>query len=217
MAMFSKQSDLISIPVELESKILSGKLIQNVSEKKYMQVNGLLSPEEATEQIIIYLSEYPSADQITSLQLLNVDCFLEVWTPPMPNHPYGFFIAEMPVDKFIETLSLSFIKKIDTGEYENFPHNNAGVIAINADDVWLAGYDGTGVKVGVLDSGIDTYYDGTEFPTAFERMDYSNYPTLDPIVENSTTGHGTHVAGTVLARGTNSTGRTDERKWIYSF
>ena len=100
---------------------------------------------------------------------------------------------------------------MDTGEYENFPQNNAGVISINADDVWLAGYDGTGVKVGVLDSGIDTYYDGTEFPSSFERMDYSNYPTsTDAVVENTVTGHGTHVAGTVLARGINSLGRSNE-------
>jgi len=99
---------------------------------------------------------------------------------------------------------------MDTAEYENFPHNNYGVISINADDVWTAGYDGTGVKVGVLDSGIDTYYDGSEFPSSFERMDYSAYPTTDPGVENTVTGHGTHVAGTVLARGTNSIGRSDE-------
>ena len=77
----------------------------------------------------------------------------------------------------MEALTRSFIKKMDTAEYENFPQNNAGVISINADDVWLAGYDGTGVKVAVLDSGIDTSYAGTEFPASFERMDYSNYPT----------------------------------------
>ena len=205
-----KQSDLISVPLELENKILSGKLIQNISEKKFLYEEGLLLIEEATEQVVIYVAEYPSAEQIASLELLNIDCYLDIWTSPLPNHPYGFFIAEIPVDKFIETLSLGFIKKVDTAEYENFPHNNAGVIAINADDVWTAGYDGTGVKVAVLDSGIDTYYDGTEFPSTFTRKDYSSYPILDDNVENTVTGHGTHVAGSVLARGTNSIGRSDE-------
>ena len=99
---------------------------------------------------------------------------------------------------------------MDTAEYENYPHNNAGVISINADEVWLDGFDGTGVKVAVLDSGIDTSYAGTEFPASFEKMDYWNYPTIDPNVANITSGHGTHVAGSVLARGTNSIGRTDE-------
>jgi hypothetical protein len=203
------QNDLVVIPVDLESKILSGKLIQNISEKKYQFENGPQSAEQPREKVVIYFETYPSGEQISSLEVLDIRCFLESWTPPLPNHPYGFILAELPIDKLMEALSLSFIKKMDTAEYENFPQNNAGVISINADDVWLAGYDGTGVKVAVLDSGIDTYYEGTEFPSSFERMDYWNYPTLDPNVENITTGHGTHVAATVLGRGTNSTGRSN--------
>jgi len=119
-------------------------------------------------------------------------------------------IQRIPVGKFNEALSLSFIKKMDTAEYENFPHNNAGVISINADDVWAAGFNGTGVKVAVLDSGIDTSYAGTEFPASFEKMDYSGYPTLDDNVANITSGHGTHVTGSVLGRGTLSLSRSDE-------
>ena len=203
------QNDLVSVPVDLENKILSGKLIQNISEKKYLYENRALDYEQMKEKVVIYFEDYPSAEQITSLENLNIRCFLESWTPPLPNHPYGFILAELPADKLIESLSLSYIKKMDTAEYENFPQNNAGVISINADDVWLDGYDGTGVKVAVLDSGIDTYYEGTEFPTSFERMDYSSYPTLDANVENITSGHGTHVAGSVLGRGTNSIDRSN--------
>ena len=209
MRVILNQDDLITIPFDLEKKILSGKLIQNISEKKYLFENGTLTEAQLKEKVVIYLDKYPSAEQIASLEILNIDSYLELWTPPLPNHPYGFFIAEIPTDKFIETLSLEFIKKMDTAENEYLPQNNAGVISINADDVWLAGYDGSGVKVAVLDSGIDTFYDGTEFPAAFERMDYSNYPTLDANVENDFTGHGTHVAGTVLGRGTNSIGRSN--------
>lgn len=204
------QEDILILPLEVEQKILSGKLIQNISEKRYLLERGLITPQQAKEQVVIYVDQYPTAEQVNALTNLNINCFLEIWTPTLKNHPYGFFLAEVPIEKFTQALALNFIKKIDTAEYENFPHNNYGVISINVDDVWLAGYDGTGVKVGVLDSGIDTYYDGTEFPSSFERMDYSNYPTsIDPIVENSTTGHGTHVAGTVLARGTNSIGRSN--------
>lgn len=204
------QENIISLLPDIEQKILSGKLIQNISEKRYLIDSGLLTPQQAKEQVVIYVDKYPTAEQINSLTNLNIICLLEVWTPPLKNHPYGFFLAEVPAEKFTEALSLDFIKKIDTAEYERFPHNNYGVISINADDVWSMGYDGTGIKVGVLDSGIDTYYDGTEFPSSFERMDYSAYPTTDPDVENTVTGHGTHVAGTVLARGINSIGRTNE-------
>ena len=137
-----QQDDIISVPVNLEKKVLSGKLIQNISEKIYLYEEGILNKDQTTEKVVIYFSEYPSAIEIASLELLNINCFLESWTPPLPNHTYGFILAELPAEKLIEALTLSFIKKMDTAEYENFPHNNAGVISINADDVWLAGYEG---------------------------------------------------------------------------
>jgi hypothetical protein len=40
-----KQSDIISVPEAVEKKILSGKLIQNISEKKYLNDRGLISLE----------------------------------------------------------------------------------------------------------------------------------------------------------------------------
>ena len=81
---FYKQSDLIAIPVDLESKILSGKLIHNISEKKYLYLNGPQIEGQPKEIVVIYFEKYPSGDHITSLEALNIQCFLESWTPPLP-------------------------------------------------------------------------------------------------------------------------------------
>jgi len=83
-----------------------------------------------------------------------------------------------------------------------------GVSKINADDVWSLGYDGTGVIVGVIDTGTDYnhvdlhnnmwhdtgagYHYGWDF--------YNN--DADPMDDY---GHGTHCSGTVLGDGTGGT------------
>ncbi len=206
-----KQSQLISVTQNNNKKILSGKLITNISKKKLIArgttPNGTNEPKE---NVIIYMEEYPTDEQITELRNQNINCFLDLWTPPMENHPYGFFIAEMPISKLNTVLSFAFVKKMDTAEYQSFPKNNNATIAINADDVWNEGYTGTGVKVAILDSGLDDAYDGTDLPATYTAKDYSNYPTIDDDVANSVTGHGTHVTGSVLGRGVLSNGRTDD-------
>ena len=89
------------------------------------------------------------------------------------------------------------------------PNNNQGTTSIKANLLWTEGYTGTGVKVAVLDSGLDTEPINSDLPTTIEKRDYSNYPTsIDSIVENTVSGHGTHVTGSVLGRGTLSSTNT---------
>lgn len=83
-----------------------------------------------------------------------------------------------------------------------------GVSKINADDVWAMGYDGTGVIVGVIDTGTD--YNHTDLAANMWHDTpaglhygwdfYNNDP--DPMDDY---GHGTHVSGTVLGDGTGGT------------
>ena len=64
--------------------------------------------------------------------------------------------------------------------------------------VWRAGWTGTGVKVAVLDSGLDTEPANSDLPGTIEKKDYWDFPNLDDNVENIVSGHGTHVTGSVL-------------------
>ena len=69
------QNDLVAVPIESENKILSGKLIQNISEKKYLFENGLINKEQQTEKVVLYFETYPSGEQITSLEALDIKLF----------------------------------------------------------------------------------------------------------------------------------------------
>ena len=73
---------------------------------------------------------------------------------------------------------------------------------------WTSGFDGRGVNVAIVDSGVDGLH-----PDLTNRMVANFKVTLDNVIEcpdacntDITGGHGTHVAGIVAADGTSSDG-----------
>jgi serine protease AprX len=97
--------------------------------------------------------------------------------------------------------------------------------AIRADAAWAAGFTGKGVGIAILDSGVDGLYSpGLEYGTKTVHnvkyaVDLNDLVTLDPripapggalFVDNlptteTSTGHGTHVAGIAAGSGGGST------------
>ncbi|WP_411077621.1 S8 family serine peptidase [Streptomyces sp. cmx-10-25] len=71
---------------------------------------------------------------------------------------------------------------------------------IGAPQAWAAGYDGTGVKVAVLDTGIDAGHPDI----AGALVEARNFSDSADAVDRH--GHGTHVASTVLGSGAASGG-----------
>jgi subtilisin family serine protease len=67
---------------------------------------------------------------------------------------------------------------------------------IGADKVWAAGIDGTGVKVAILDTGIDM--DNPELKDSY--LGGYNFVSNSSIPEDDS-GHGTHVAGIITSNG----------------
>jgi len=84
-----------------------------------------------------------------------------------------------------------------------------GLERIGAPEVWETGFDGTGVRVAVSDSGVDIDHPDLEGKMVTDDPDDPHYPggwiefdEVGDVVEGSTprdeTGHGTHVSGTIL-------------------
>ena len=204
-----RESRLHALPSSSQEKIVSASVLHSLNSKLAIAAKKISGTDEQTMQVILYFRQYPSLSEIDSLENLGIRIFAGSWTPPLPNHPLGFLIAEVPVSKFGQTLQLSFLKKIDSAEQQSFPLNNEAAKKIMADSVWSKGWTGNGVKIAVLDSGLDTDPTNPDLPATIQKKDYSNYPTsIDTVVENTVTPHGTHVTGSVLGRGFLSNGNT---------
>ncbi|MDG4796817.1 S8 family serine peptidase [Micromonospora sp. WMMD1082] len=79
---------------------------------------------------------------------------------------------------------------------------DVSVPMIGAPTAWSAGYDGTGVKVAVLDTGIDDSHPDLAGRVAARRNFVPEYETALDL-----NGHGTHVSSTIAGSGAASDGR----------
>ncbi|MDX6347233.1 MAG: hypothetical protein QOF84_2023 [Streptomyces sp.] len=72
---------------------------------------------------------------------------------------------------------------------------------INAPTAWAAGYDGTGVKIAILDTGVDKAHEDL----AGRVVDEKNFSAANNVDDHF--GHGTHVASIAAGTGVKSAGK----------
>lgn len=114
------KEEYLEISKDCSDKLMSYKLVEQMSVKNYLFKNDAISEADLTQQTIIYFEEEPTIEQ---KKLLNnsAQCNWELWTPPTDNHPLGFVTAKIPINNIEDIVCLDFVKKIDTAEREISP------------------------------------------------------------------------------------------------
>lgn len=88
-----------------------------------MQNMGMRVDDLGNQRIFIHLQEPPDDSQLKELESIGVFLYLDSWIPPLENHPTGFLLADMPVDKLAELAEIDYIIRLETAERALEPHN----------------------------------------------------------------------------------------------
>ncbi|MDO3408456.1 S8 family serine peptidase [Saccharibacillus sp. CPCC 101409] len=105
------------------------------------------------------------------------------------------------------------LAQTDTEGYDINPLKQIG-----ADRVWSEGLSGAGIKVGVIDTGVDYLHPDLKdaYKGGYDSFNKDNDPYEDkPSGSFSGTNHGTHVAGTIVGRNANTGGRAAQKGVAY--
>ncbi len=109
----SKISDTLLVQVELRREQIASPDDQRL---KQMQDLGLSVSKLDRQLVYIYVNGPLSMEQAEDLISLGIDVIEDTWIPAVGNHPLGFFIAEMPVDRLESLAARDYIARLDTAE-----------------------------------------------------------------------------------------------------
>jgi len=188
---------------------LTGSLSLTMGEKTRHRQLQMQGEDLNNVKAFVYMNSQPDAVQIAEMSAAGITVYPDSWIPPVGEHQQGFVLATVPLDKVVNLASRTYVVKVDSAERQNNPANDVAAETLGASFYWNAGLNGSGVRVAVIDNGLDTTH--PDIPAPVYARDYWEYPIIgdnvtSPIAPGGS-AHGTHVAGSVLGRGTLSGGR----------
>jgi hypothetical protein len=113
-----KVSSLLLTQVNLRKEQIAEPTPERLEMMKAM---GMRVDNLKIQRIFIYLHKELSPPQIEELKAMGLTLYLDSWIPPVGNHPTGFIIADMPIDKLAELAEKDYVVKLDTAERQLEP------------------------------------------------------------------------------------------------
>ena len=86
-----------------------------------MKSAGMSVDNLEIQRIFIHLSQKLNASQIEEIEAMGIVLYLDSWIPPVGNHPTGFLLADVPIDKIEELADKDYVVRLDTAEQQLEP------------------------------------------------------------------------------------------------
>jgi minor extracellular serine protease Vpr len=123
-------------------------------------------------------------------------------------------LAELPQVQAVYENSTYSIPVVEPAQSDSYKYDIAPLKQIGVLDMWNAGLDGRGLKVGVIDTGVDYLHPDLKdaYRGGYDSFDNDKDPyeeaPISPEDDRRGTGyegssHGTHVSGTIVGRARN--------------
>lgn len=77
------------------------------------------------QRLFIHLTQELNPSQIKELEAMGITLYLDSWMPPVGDHPTGFLMADMPIDKLEELAEKDYVVRLETAERQLQPQNSA--------------------------------------------------------------------------------------------
>lgn len=177
-------------------------------------------------------SEQKAESAIATEQTTFVDQAAEHGISLQVNYQYNTVLngleVTVPANKIPELAKLPGVKSIHENKtYYSIPvqdpptltaneatYDNAPLDQIGVPEAWAKGLHGEGIKVGVIDTGIDYEHPDLKeaYKGGYDSFEQDNDPYEEPFLEKendpygtgfSGTTHGTHVSGTIAGKAAN--------------
>ena len=119
------------------NKKVSSQLLTQVNLRKQQLANptpdrlgimknmGMRVANLEIQMIFIHLTQKLSPSQIAELEAMGITLYLDSWIPPLENHPTGFILADMPIDRLEALAAKDYVVKLETAERQLQPQNTA--------------------------------------------------------------------------------------------
>ncbi len=77
------------------------------------------------QRIFIHLNRELTPSQIKEIETMGITLYLDSWIPPVGDHPTGFLMADMPVNRLEELAEKDYVVRLETAERQLQPQNTA--------------------------------------------------------------------------------------------
>jgi hypothetical protein len=114
----SKISSALQLQINLRKEQIVSPTPDRLAQIKAL---GMNVANIGIQKIYIYVNQQLTPAQVNRLQTMNVTVYMDSWIPPVGNHPTGYYLAEIPVDKLTILVAEEYVVRLDTAETESEP------------------------------------------------------------------------------------------------